>query len=146
MIIRGIFLVGTSVLGSAVKSPRIVTKNLISIIFCEAVAIFGIIVAILMIQKFNTPVATKNLDELILTFSSGYNLFCVGLLVGFSNLMCGISIGISGSGTALADVQTPESFVKILIIEIFASVLGLFGLIVGILQLTSAEIKYVYPN
>ncbi|GBC03602.1 hypothetical protein RclHR1_05200013 [Rhizophagus clarus] len=100
----GIFITGASILGGAVKAPRIKTKNLISIIFCEVVAIYG------------------------------FAIFWGGVTVGFCNLFCGMAVGITGSTAALADAQDPQLFVKILVVEIFGSVLGLFGLIVGLLM------------
>ena len=136
---RGIFLTGSSLLAASVKCPRITSKNLVSVIFCEAVAIYGVIIGIIMVGKFNKSTTFDTDIQYEQALWAGYNLFSLGLYVGLSNLFCGVCVGVTGSNCAIADAQTPETFVKILIIEIFGSALGLFGIIVGIIQVGSAS-------
>ena len=135
----GIYLTGSSLLAASVKTPRITSKNLVSIIFCEAVAIYGVIIGIIMAGKVgDTP-----FNDIMLRYDyalwTGFGLLCLGVYVGLSNLFCGVCVGVTGSNLAIADAQTPETYVKILIIEIFGSALGIFGIIVGIIQATNAN-------
>ncbi|KAJ4913722.1 hypothetical protein Rs2_08343 [Raphanus sativus] len=127
----GIYITGSSLIGAAIEAPRITSKNLISVIFCEAVAIYGVIVAIILQTKLESVPSSKMYDAESLR--AGYAIFASGIIVGFANLVCGLCVGIIGSSCALSDAQNSTLFVKILVIEIFGSALGLFGVIVGII-------------
>jgi len=109
---------------------------LCSVIFCEAVAIYGVIVAIILQTKLESvPSSQMYAPE---SLRAGYAIFASGLIVGFANLVCGVCVGIIGSSCALSDAQNSSLFVKILVIEIFGSALGLFGVIVGIIMSSQA--------
>ena len=75
-------------MSASVKTPRITSKNLVSVIFCEAVAIYGVIMGIIMVGKMTNKEFTTQ-DMYNSALFSAYNLFSVGLSVGLSNLFCG---------------------------------------------------------
>lgn len=61
-----------------------------------------------------------------------------GLSVGLSGLAAGFAIGIVGDSGVRGTAQQPRLFVGMILILIFAEVLGLYGLIVALILTTKS--------
>ncbi|BGP34381.1 V-type proton ATPase subunit c'' [Rhodotorula toruloides] len=118
----GIWITGSSILGGSVRTPRIRTKNLIS----------GVITSIVYSAKLAASPSIETLYSPS-NYYTGFALFWGGLTSGLCNLLCGVAVGISGANAAIADAADPQLFVKVLVIEVFSSILGLFGFITALL-------------
>ena len=82
----GIWCTGSSIMGGGVLVPRIYSKNLISIIFCEAVAIYGIIISIIMassMKRCTDPVKCAEPAVLAANYEAGFRVFGAGLIAGW---------------------------------------------------------------
>ena len=70
--------------------------------------------------------------------NAGFAAFWVGVTVGLSNVFCGLCVGVLGSSTALVTSQNGATFISMLVVIIFASAVGLYAVIVGIIMNTSS--------
>ena len=68
--------------------------------------------------------------------SSAFQLLGGGLAVGLSGLAAGIAIGIIGDTGVRAMGQQPRLFVGMILVLVFAEVLGIYGLIVALILVT----------
>lgn len=83
------YLTGSVLLGASIFAPEIRSKNLVSIIFCEAVAIYGIIMAILLHAKCKVLPDVIPEEYYPAAVTAAGSIFFGGLTVGISNLVCG---------------------------------------------------------
>jgi len=74
------------------------------------VAIYGVIMSIVFSAKINFVQGDALYSGS--NYYTGYALFWAGLTVGMFNLVCGVSVGINGSGAALADAADPTLYVE----------------------------------
>ena len=70
---------------------------------------------------------------------TGFIQLGAGLSVGLAGLAAGFAIGIVGDAGVRGTAQQPKLFVGMVLILIFAEVLGLYGLIVALLLNTKAS-------
>ena len=67
----------------------------------------------------------------------GFHHLGAGLSVGLSGLAAGFAIGIVGDAGVRGTAQQPRLYVGMILILIFAEVLGLYGLIASIILITT---------
>ncbi|KAK7789090.1 hypothetical protein R5R35_009744 [Gryllus longicercus] len=119
---------GTGIAAMAVMRPELIMKSLIPVIMAGIVAIYGLVISVLLAGALKEPSDYP--------LYKGFYHLGAGLSVGFSGLASGFAIGIVGDAGVRGTAQQPRMFVGMILILIFAEVLGLYGLIVSIFLYT----------
>lgn len=103
--------------------------DIVPVIMAGIIGIYGLVVSVLI---------SDNLSQKEALFTSFIQLGA-GLSVGLSGLAAGFAIGIVGDAGVRGTAQQPRLFVGMILILIFAEVLGLYGLIVALLMNSKAQ-------
>jgi V-type H+-transporting ATPase proteolipid subunit len=118
---------GTGIAAMSVMRPELIMKSVIPVVMAGIIAIYGLVVAVLIANSIKP-------NEY--TLFKSFTHLGAGLSVGLSGLAAGYAIGIVGDAGVRGTAQQPRLFVGMILILIFAEVLGLYGLIVALILST----------
>jgi len=121
----GITWSSSAIAGAGSEKPETASRNIISVVLAEALAIYGLIIGLLLILKMGS------IDSLPKAFTA----FSAGCIMGFSALMAGVGIGSCGRALALGTARRPEIFSKLVLGVVLSEAIGLYGLVAALLLL-----------
>ncbi|KAG1772277.1 ATP synthase subunit C-domain-containing protein [Suillus bovinus] len=119
---------GIGIAGLGTFKPELIMKSLVPVVMAGIIAVYGLVVSVLIAGN--------------LTPSKGYPLAAgfihlgAGISCGMTGIAAGYAIGLVGDSCVRAYVHEQRVFVSMILILIFAEVLGLYGLIVALLMNT----------
>ncbi|RAL64086.1 hypothetical protein DID88_003274 [Monilinia fructigena] len=104
--------------------------DIVPVIMAGIIGIYGLVVSVLISDGLRQNLALY----------TGFIQLGAGLSVGLAGLAAGFAIGIVGDAGVRGTAQQPRLFVGMILILIFAEVLGLYGLIVALLMNSKASL------
>ncbi|GMS93215.1 hypothetical protein PENTCL1PPCAC_15390 [Pristionchus entomophagus] len=119
---------GTAIASMSVARPDLVMKAIIPVVMAGIVAIYGLVVAVIINGKVQ-PGGTQ-----AYRIHDSFAQFASGIVCGLCRLGAGYAIGVAGDAGVRALCQQPRMFVGMILILIFAEVLGLYGMIVALIM------------
>lgn len=126
---------GAGISAMGVMKPDMIMKAVLPVIMAGIVAIYGVVLAVLI-----TGATKQNIDGAGSTSEAirmGFMHFGAGLAVGLSGLASGFAIGIVGDSGVRGMAQQAKIYVGMILILIFAEVLGLYGMITALVMMYS---------
>ncbi|KAJ9577997.1 hypothetical protein L9F63_025143 [Diploptera punctata] len=116
---------GSAIAAMSVMRPDLIMKSLVPIIMAGILAIYGLVIAVLITNDIDKNMAIYSVHK-------GFFHFGGGLAVGLNGLAAGYAIGIVGDSGVRGNSLQPRLFIGMILILIFAEVLGLYGLIIAV--------------
>ncbi|OBZ71136.1 V-type proton ATPase proteolipid subunit [Grifola frondosa] len=120
---------GVGISAMSVLRPDLMMRCVIPVIMAGIIAIYGLVVSVLISGDL----------QMEMSLFQGFVQLGAGLSVGLAGLAAGFAIGIVGDAGVRGTAQQPRLFVGMILILIFAEVLGLYGLIVALIMNSKAS-------
>ncbi|WWC62099.1 V-type proton ATPase proteolipid subunit 2 [Kwoniella dejecticola CBS 10117] len=120
---------GIGIAGLGTFRPDLIMKSLIPVVMSGIIAVYGLVVSVLIAGNIS-PTEPYSLF-------AGFIHLAAGLACGFTGLAAGYAIGIVGDACVRAYLYESKVFVSMVLILIFAEVIGLYGLIVALILNTA---------
>ncbi|KAH7065727.1 V-ATPase proteolipid subunit C-like domain-containing protein [Paraphoma chrysanthemicola] len=124
---------GIGIAGIGTYRPDLIMKSLIPIVMSGILAVYALVISVLIASDIKPP------PERNYSLYAGFCHMAAGLSVGLSGLAAGYAIGIVGDAGVRSFMRQSRIFVGMVLILIFAEVLGLYGLIVALILNTRAS-------
>lgn len=121
---------GIGISGLGQNKPELMMKSLIPVVMAGIIGVYGLVVAVLIANDLD-PTRNYSLFTGIVHLASG-------LSTGFAGIAAGYAIGLVGDQGVRSYVKQPKLFVGMVLILIFAEVLGLYGMIISLILNTKA--------
>ncbi|KAI4937995.1 v-type proton ATPase 16 kDa proteolipid subunit 2 [Alternaria conjuncta] len=124
---------GIGIAGIGTYRPDLIMKSLIPIVMSGILAVYALVISVLIASDIKPP------PDNTYSLYAGFMHMAAGLSVGLSGLAAGYAIGIVGDAGVRSFMRQSRIFVGMVLILIFAEVLGLYGLIVALILNTRAS-------
>ncbi|RDL41579.1 V-type proton ATPase proteolipid subunit [Venustampulla echinocandica] len=124
---------GIGISGVATFRPDLIMKSLIPVVMSGIIAVYSLVISVLIAGDMGPP------PQLNYSLFNGFMHLGCGLSVGLTGLAAGYAIGIVGDMGVRSYMKQSRIFVGMVLILIFAEVLGLYGLIVALILNTKSR-------
>ena len=111
----------TAIAGVGTKKPTILSKLIITIVLGEALAIYGLLIAFMLLSKL----------PIISTAEAGNKALMAGIIMAVASIAAGLGISYSGSSLAGATLEREETFSSNVIGVVLSEALAIYGLLIA---------------
>ncbi|KAG0703809.1 hypothetical protein DFH29DRAFT_981799 [Suillus ampliporus] len=119
---------GIGIAGLGTFKPELIMKSLVPVVMAGIIAVYGLVVSVLIAGNLS--------PQKDYPLAAGFIHLGAGISCGMTGIAAGYAIGLVGDSCVRAYVHEQRVFVAMILILIFAEVLGLYGLIVALLMNT----------
>ena len=112
---------GTTMAAIGTKNPELLSRLIITVVLGEALAIYGLLIAFMLISKL--PIITTAETSNIAFVASG--------VISATTVLAGTGISYCGTSLAGAMAEKPESFSSLVIGVVLSEALAIYGLLIA---------------